>query len=242
MYSLRFLFLSLFLIYFILPGPVERVDAQRIGVGVTAGMNTSSHLNNFRFAVEDIELDLKPNIVVGYNAGLVVRQSLTESFRLQAEPSIALLGAGYEDSFTLRGFDFQTDSRTELLYGQLPILLQFTTTPPERTVFGRQRAETTYHVSGGVFGGYLLDAQFSGTNTGAPIGIAFEGEFSNDVKPQYKEYDAGVVLGGGVEHGYNNKIGIEARALFSVIDSGNAPQIGFKPQNMAVTLAVYFLL
>ena len=220
----------------------QETNSQNLGIGVTAGVNTSTHLHNFRFAIEDISLDLSPGISSGYNAGIIIRQGIHHNLRFQAEPGIAFLGAKYDDSFTLRGFDFQTESETELLYVQLPLLLQLTTTPPERTVYGRQWPETTYHLTGGIFGGYLLDGTFSGTNTGAPIGIEFQGDFSNNITDQYTFYDAGVVLGGGLEHGFNTKFGLEARLIFSVVNSGDAPQINFRTQNIAATLSFYFLL
>lgn len=220
----------------------DTAEAQRAGVGLTAGVNTSSHLKNFRFAIDDINLDLDPGFSAGFNAGLVLRRHITPSVRIQAEPGIAMMGARYNESFQLRGFQFETDSRTELYYIQVPLLLQYTTTPTEYTTFGRQRSRTTYHLTGGIFGGYLFDARFSGTNTGAPIGIEFQGAFSNDVRDQYKDYDGGIVLGAGFEHGYNTRIGFEARVIFSIIDSGNAPDINFEPQNMGVSLSVYYLL
>jgi len=242
MHQTKLLSSILLLILFIILGTAGHAHAQRIGLGVTAGINSSSHLENFRFISGDIDLDFSPGFTTGFNAGLIYRQGLSRRFRLQAEPSIALLGARYDDSFVLRGFDFESDSKTQLLYLQLPLLLQLSTTPPERTIFGRQRNETTYHLTGGIFGGYLLDAQFSGTNRGAPIGIEFEGAFSEDVRQQYKEFDGGVIIGGGMEHGHYNKIGIEARIMFSVIDSGNAVDFSFAPRNMAVGLAIYYLL
>ena len=231
-----------FLLLAFLHSITQTAEAQRLGLGITAGINTSSHLENFRFVSGDIDLDFSPGFATGFNAGLIYRHGLTQRFRLQAEPSIAMLGASYNDSFVLRGFDFESDSKTRLLYAQLPLLVQLSTVPPEQTVFGRQRSETTYHLTGGIFGGYLLDAQFSGTNRGAPIGIEFEGAFTEDVKEQYKEYDGGVIFGGGIEHGHNTKIGIEARILFSVFDSGNAVDFTFRPQNMAVSLSLYYLL
>lgn len=241
MFQLRFLSFLFIFISIIAAGTPEHVNAQRLGIGVSAGINTSTHLENFRFVSGDINLDFSPGLSTGFNAGLIVRQGITQKFRFQAEPSIAMLGASYDDSFVLRGFDFETDSKTRLLYVQLPLLIQFTTVPPERTVYGRQQSNTTYHLTGGIFGGYLLDAQFSGSNTGAPIGIEFQGAFSEDVKSQYKEYDGGIVLGGGLEHGYNSKIGLETRIMFSVFDSGNA-DFSFRPQNMAVSLSLYYML
>lgn len=216
---------------------------QGLQIGVSAGANVSSHLNNFQFEDGDINLDFSPSTKMGFNGGLILRVPINESLRFQAEPSVARIGARFDDSFELRGFNFQSDSKVDLLYLQLPLLVQLSTVPPERTVYGRQRAETTYHLTGGFYGGYLLDATFSGSNSGAPIGIQFEGDFSEDVIDQYKTYDGGVILGGGLEHGAKSKIGLEVRAFFSVIDSGNRDTLElFKPQNMGITMAVYYLL
>lgn len=216
--------------------------AQGVNFGFTGGMNISSHTNQFKYSDGDINLGLEPQILAGYQGGLVFRTNFSRIVRLQIEPSISRLGAIYRDDFSLRGFEFHTESKTELLYVQMPLLLQLSTRPPNRTIYGREPTATTYHLTGGVFGGYLLDARFSGTNTGAPIGVTFEGKFSNDVSSQYSDYDGGAVFGVGFEHGQSKKMGLEARAYYSVIDSGNAPEISFKPHNMAVTFAVYFLL
>ncbi|WP_138429467.1 porin family protein [Fodinibius saliphilus] len=215
-------------------------NGQSFELGVGAGLNMSSHVNKFFFTDGEIDLQFNPKVTVGYQGGVIIRRSFTQSLRLQVEPSIILLGANYDDSFTLRGSEFETDSRTELLYIQLPILLQLSTKPPSKTVFGRNFIATTYHISGGFYGGYLPYAKFTGTNTGAPIGIPFEGNFSNDVLSQYSEFDGGAILGVGVEHGNNSKVGFEIRAIYSFIDSGEKPA-GFEPQNMALTFSVYYM-
>lgn len=225
---------------------ISTVNAQQkqptnTSFGITASIGSSTHLNNFRFVSGDIDLDFTPNFTTSFNAGFIVRQKLTDRLRLQAEPSLSRLGASYSEGFELRGFNFQTESQTELLYVQLPLLLQITTVPPDVTVYGRHKPRTTYHITTGVYGGYLLNAQFSGENTGAPIGIEFSGTFSNDVKDQYSDFDAGTLLGVGFEYGYGTKIGLEGRVHFSVIDSGNADNFTFKPQNLALSLTGYFL-
>ena len=221
---------------------MNNASAQKVDFGILGGMNISSHLKNFRFSAENIDLDLNPKVTTGFQAGFITRMELTPSLRLQAEPSIISFGANYDESFVFQGFQFQTDSKTELLYLQIPLLLQLTTVPPERTVYGRPFPETTLHLSGGIFGGYMLDAQFSGTNTGQGAGVPFEGDFSNDVTSQYSDFDGGLIVGAGVEHGVSNKIGFETRAYFSVFDSGDAPNLSFKHQNMALTFSVYFLI
>lgn len=233
-----FIFVSLLLSFSI----TFNANAQSLGIGIKGGPNLTGHLNNFRYVSGDINLDLTPNMSSGYNVGIVYRQRLSKNYRLQLEPSILTMGAKYEEGFELRGFNFQTESETELLYVQLPLLLQLTTTPPERTVYGRQYTNTTYHLTGGIYGSYLLDAQFSGTNTGAPIGINFSGNFSNDVKEQYLDYDAGLILGVGIENGSSNRFGLDARLMLSVIEIGDASNFTFEPKNLGAIISLYFLL
>ena len=221
----------------------NKAVGQGVQIGVSAGANVSSHFKNFIFEDGDINLNFDSNPKFGLNGGFILRIPFNESVRFHAEPSIANIGAKYDDSFVLRGFDFQTDSKVDLLYIQLPLLLQISTVPPERTVYGRQRSETTYHLTGGFYGGYLLDATFSGTNRGAPIGIQFEGEFTEDILTQYKQYDGGLILGGGIEHGAKSKIGLEVRAFISLTDSGNRDSLEiFKPRNFGITFGVYYIL
>jgi len=233
--------LALFL--FCLLGQISVSKAQTVKFGVSGGMNLSTHIKEFRYSSPDVNLlEFTPNLATGYQAGVLGRFVVSPSFRIQTEPSIILLGARYDESFTVQNVEFQTDSRTKLLYFQLPLIMQLTTVPDQRTVYGRQFPTTTYHLSGGFFAGYLLEARFSGTNTGQPLGIPFEGDFSNIITSQYSSYDGGLLLGVGLEHGVDSKIGFETRASFSIFESGDTPEFWFKPQNMAVTFSVYFLI
>ena len=237
----RFIHISVLCVVLVILGAGNKLKAQPLEFGITGGVNISTHLDNFRFSEADINLNLTPKTTIGYQAGLMARKNLKRYLKFQAEPSVILLGASYEETFTLRGFEVQTDSKTELLYFRLPLLLQLSTAPAQQVVYGRQKPTTTYHLTGGIFGGYLLDAQFSGTNFGAPIGVPFKSDFSNDISSQYSNYDGGLILGAGFEHGNNNKVGIEARGHFSAYKSGSAPDMSFNPQNMAVTFAAYVL-
>lgn len=218
------------------------MNAQPVTWGVSGGLNVSSHINEFRYSEDDINLDLSPNITSDYQFGLIARKGLSPSFLLQVEPSFMVMGAHYDEMFMLRGFEFNTKSRTKLRYLRLPLLAQLSTVPREKTVYGQQFASTTYHLTVGVFGGYLLKADFKGTNTGTPVGIPFEGDFSNDVKSQYSSYDGGIIFGAGFEYGYKHKIGFETRAQYSVVNSGNASELSFHPRNIAITISLYFLL
>lgn len=228
-------------IFLILIMPFNKAYGQDVGIGLKAGLDFSTQLNNFQFTSGDLELDLDPSFTTGYNLGLIYRNRLSPNFRIQAEPAFVQIGARYKNSFTFRGFEFGTDSETELSYLQLPILFEFTTTPPDLKEFPIPWEETTYHATVGFYGSYLISATFAGTNTGAPIGIDFEEEFSNNVTSQFNEYDAGVILGAGLEHGYQNKIGLETRLLLGLLNTNNASNTEFKANNLAISVAVYYL-
>lgn len=220
---------------------IRNTNAQDIGIGLKTGLDFSTLLNNFKFQSGDLNLDLNPNFTTGYHIGLLYRNRLSPNFRVQAEPAILQIGAQYNESFTLRGFDFQTESETTLSYLHLPLVVELTTTPPDLEEFPKPWEETTYHATLGFYGSYLLDANFSGTNSGTPLGVDFEEQFSNDVSSQFNEIDAGVIIGGGLEYGYQNKIGLETRLMLGMLNSNNASKTEFKPNNLSISVAIYYL-
>jgi len=220
---------------------VNNINAQNTGIGFKAGLDFSTQLNNFQFTSGELELDLDPSFTTGYHLGLIYRNRVSPNIRIQTEPSFLKIGAKYQESFTFRGFDFETDSESKLSYIQLPVLIELTTTPPDLEEFPKPWEETTYHLTFGLYGSYLLDATFSGVNSGNPIGVDFEEEFSNDVTSQFNDFDAGVIVGGGLEYGYQNKIGIETRLMLGLLNSNNANSTEFKPNNLSISVAMYYL-
>lgn len=232
---------SLFALLFFLALSFNSVKAQDLGLGFKAGLDFSTQLNNFQFTSGDLELDLNPDFTTTYHLGIIYRNRLGKNFRIQAEPTFLNIGAIYKESFTFRGFDFQTDSETSLSYIQLPLVLELTTTPPDLQEFPKPWEETTYHATIGFYGSYLVDATFSGTNSGSPIGVDFEEEFSNDVTDQFNDFDAGLIIGGGLEYGYQNKIGVETRLMVGLLNSASANETEFKPNNLSIQVALYYL-
>lgn len=243
---IRLIIATAFFIPLLFTGTAEQTNAQPVEFGFKGGANISTHTGKFRFADGDIDLTLTPKAAYGFQAGIIARKGISDNLRIQAEPSLIMMGANYNETINVRGFDFENDSRTQLLYVQLPVMLQVSNVPEEETVYGRQFPTTTYHFSGGLFGGYLPYANFSGTNTGAPIGIEFEGDFSNTITDQYKKFDGGLAVGAGFEYGSTSKVGLEARAQLSLLQSGDDPQLdtasyNFDPRNIAFTLSAYFM-
>lgn len=234
--------LRLFLtLMFLLCLSLNPIIAQNTGIGIKAGLDFSTQLNNFKFNSGDLTLNLSPTFTSGYQIGLIYRNRIAKNFRIQAEPSLLRIGARYNESFTFRNFEFQTDSETKLLYAHLPVVLELTTTPPDLEEFPKPWEETTYHLTLGIYSSYLVDATFSGINSGSPLGVDFEEEFSNDVTSQFNKYDVGFIIGGGFEYGYQNKIGIESRLIFGVIDSNESNNNKIRLGNLWLSFAMYYL-
>lgn len=224
---------------------VKFADAQNLGVGIRIGGGASTHINEFKFLVNRDKIKLSPSFTENFDASLIYRKILTNNLRIQVEPGIVRLGASYNETLDntvdFGGFEITTDSKTNLWHAYMPLLVQLTTTPPDRLEFPKPWGETTYHVTAGIYGSYLLDATFEGTNTGAPLGVQFQGDFTEDVSDQYKDFGAGIILGGGLEHGLDQKLGIEIRGIFGALDSGDSERLNFNPLNLALTFNVYYL-
>jgi len=241
----RFSFYLTLFFYISLFQNVQQSNAQNIGLGVASGFNQSTHLNNFRFinsAGEAIDFELSPEYRTGYQYGLVLRRVLTDNLRFQIEPNYFLSGAAYNSPIILNGIEFQNISETELQYIQIPFLLQLTTTPPDRAQFPRPWPEFTFHLTGGAYAGYLLDATFSGSIRGTPIGVDFEESFENNVLDRFSRYDAGLIVGGGTEFGLNTKLGLEARLMYGLTNSGSSFESSGSTRNLAFYLSLYFIL
>lgn len=211
------------------------LKAQTIDFGVTTGVNISTHTKMFRYHGNNSSLSLSPAVEANFQIGTLVRTNINQYLRIQAEPSAVMLGARYDGTNKLGIENIQTSGRTKLLYLQMPLLIQLSTKPSnKRKVYGLQFISTTYHLSAGLFGGYLLDSRFTGTNA--------EGSFSYDINRQYSNFDGGLMLGFGLERGDDEKMGFEVRGMYSLFSNGSGSDAFFRPQNLAASLAVYYIL
>jgi|GEM_PF-550941 len=205
--------------------------------GFTAGMNISTHTDKYNYSGD---VAFTPDMAAGYQVGLLVRGRFSESLAIQLEPSIVKLGARYQETFLQQDLEYHTESWTRLVYLQLPLMAQYSIDPFVETLTRRSSPYTRYHLTGGLFGGYLLNAQFKGMNYRSPNFEAFqEGRFSEDVLIHYSKYDAGVVFGMGFE--YDQTIGFDARMQYTMLQTYNSTP-AYKPQNMALMFSVTYLI
>lgn len=209
-------------------------QSQSLKFGLKAGLNISNHTDKFSNYEGN---QLTPETALGYQIGLITRKKLNEVLKVGAEPSLIMLGANYNESVTLDGREFQTDTRSNLHYLHLPVLLHFYKEPKinGRTVYGNQLVQYSYHFTFGLFGEYLLSANLNGDNIDGNLTRSV----SEDVINQYSKYDAGAVVGFGME--FIEKLGFDLRFQQTFIQAYNGnPRL--KPKNYAFKLSFVYLL
>lgn len=222
-------------------GDIQPAAAQKAGLGVTGGGTLSTHTRAFSLDDSALQMDLEPEFRSGYHYGIVLRRILSDHFRLQLEPRFASIGADYDGIITFAGNDLMIDATSEVHYIQLPVLLQLTTTPPDRAKFPRPWPEFTFHFSAGAYAGYLVESAFSGTVRGTPLGVEFSDSFSNNSSDQFAQYDAGLVIGGGSEFGLNTKLGADLRLMYGLKNAADTSDVPLDLQNVIVSLSFYFI-
>jgi hypothetical protein len=209
-------------------------QSQSLKFGLKAGFNISNHTDKFRNYEGN---QLTPESALGYQAGLLARAKLNQLLKASLEPSLMMLGANYNESVTLNGREFQTDTRSNLLYLHLPVLLHFYQEPKinSRTVYGNQLVQYSYHFTIGLFGEYLLSARLTGDNIDGNLTRSV----SEDVIDNYSKYDAGGVVGFGME--FIEKFGFDIRFQHTFLQTYNGnPRL--KPKNYAFKLSFVYLL
>ena len=213
-------------------------QAQDYGFGGKTGLTVVTQTGNFIFTDGDINVDLESGFMAGYTLGVFTRLAIDNNLRLLTEINYSRYGAAYDGSFVLQNQQIFTRSTTGIRYIQIPVMVEWFTDPPDLGPYRYQRPYWSWIVKGGLYGGYRVDAVFSGTNTARILGVDFESDFSNDVTDSYKAFDAGLTIGGGIEYGLNRKYGFEARFVMGVLNVGNE----MNTRNRGLVFAFYFVM
>ena len=213
-------------------------QAQDYRFGVKTGFLSVTQTGNFIFSDGGINVDLDSGYMSGYTLGLFTRLTIDNNLRLLTEINYSRYGAAYDGSFVIQNQQIFTQSTTGVRYVQVPVMVEWYTDPPDLGPYRYQRPYWSWIVKGGLYGGYRIDAVFSGTNTARILGVDFESDFSNGVTDSYKAFDAGVTIGGGVEYGLTRKYGFETRFVMGVLDVGNE----INTRNMGFVFAFYFVM
>lgn len=217
--------------------PVQ-VHAQQYGFGIKTQAAVMTQTGNFKFNEGAVSLDLSSGFISGYSVGFFSRLTLDDSWKLVTELNFSRYGASYDGSFEFQNQVIFTESTTGIRYFQIPVLLEWHTLAPDLGPYRYQRPYWSWHAKGGIYGGYRIDAVFSGNNSAEILGVNFASEFSNDVTDSFKAFDAGITLGGAVEYGLRRKYGFETRFVMGLYDVGN----NNTTRNIGLLFGFYYLL
>jgi len=210
---------------------------KNLDFGITAGVNISTHTDKYRYAGD---IAFTPQRAAGYQLGMMVRYKLADLFSVQANPSVMMLGARYEETFNQENTQYWTDTQTRLLYLQLPVKLVYPLNLLLESVAGITGLKNEYHLSAGLFGNYLYDADLKGSNYAeiATGGRNME-SFSRDIINSYSKYDAGLLVGWGME--YENRLGFDLELQYTLKQIYNSNPV-YKPKNRAIVFAITYLI
>lgn len=167
---------------------VQTASAQLFGVGVKGGVNFANLSGDFIFREDGITVEPNLKTRPGFVIGASMRSRLLPLISLQPEILYSEKGA----KFDLRGQDIgmpgaSIDGSIDLKYLEVPILLRVGLPIPGFSPFVYAGPAFAYTLSAETTLEFRL-AGFSETET-------------QDIKDEVKNFDYGLVIGGGMEFG-----------------------------------------
>ena len=212
--------------------------AQDYSFGVKIGFSVVTQTGNFAYADGEVDLELESGFMAGYSFGVVSRLTLGSNWNLLTELNYSRFGASYDDSFQFQNQQIFAVGKTRINYIQVPVMVDWQTGPPDLGPYRYQRPYISWHARGGLYGGYRVNARFSGTNTAQILGVDFESEFSNDVTDTFQAFDFGLTAGGAVEYGLRQKFGFETRLVLGMLNAGT----NMDSRNMGLVFGFYWMI
>jgi hypothetical protein len=232
----RFLFI-LFLV------PLS-LNTQTFNFGLKTGLSSSVlHGDGYSFLDEDILLNLDPTIGIRFTGGAIARLNVTPSFSIQTEILYTTKGARFNEEVDIRGHLLNLNGNVTLGYIELPLLLRFTTTLPDRGPLFYPKPGTTFNAYFGAAGAYKTRATFSGDISGEVFGVSYFEEYKNGVWNQFTDIDLGVVVGLGFEYGARDetKYFIDLRFTYGLMDIGDDPETNISLRNSHASISMGIL-
>jgi len=200
------------------------LSAQKLDFGLKGSINASYFHGDYIYTGETLTLDPNPRLSTRFSGGGFIRFNFTNITSIQTELLYTSRGARFRESLEFRNQTLDLNGDLTLTYIELPVLLRFTTTLPDRGPTFVQEPGFTYNAYTGASFGYKTNATFSGRLTGEVFGDDFGERFRNRVWDQFRDTDISLIVGAGFEYGIQYRFTLDVRYVISVTDIGNDPQ------------------
>jgi len=216
-------------------------NAQVFQFGLKTGLNTSYFQGDqYSFIEDDVQLSLDPKVTLRFTGGAIARINFTPAFAMQTEILYTTKGARFNEEIDVRGQELNIEGGITLGYMEVPLLLRFSTTRPDRGPLFYPKPGMTFNVYAGGVAAYRTRSTFSGEITGDLFGLPFDEEFKNNVWYQFDDIDYGIVVGTGFEYGAEDtmKYLVDVRYTLGLMDIGDDPQTNFSLRNGNISVSV----
>ena len=233
MKKLRFL-IFVYLIFF----GQSFLNAQSFNYGFKGSVNASYFHGGYIYIIGDEILAPEPKLSSRFSVGGLLRYNLTELTSIQTELLYTTRGVRFGENIEFRNQILRLNGDLMLTYIEIPVLLRFTTSLPDRGPTFIQEPGFTFNVyTGGSFG-YKTNAKFSGRLTGELFGDDFRERFENRVWNQFTDTDFSFIFGTGFEYGIQYRFTLDIRYVLSITDIGNDPQFPEDIRNGMVSVFI----
>jgi hypothetical protein len=226
------LFISLIFLY------NTSLYATDINFGFKGSINASYFHGDYVYTGEIITLDPGPKLSTRFSAGGLVRYNFTDVTSLQTEILYTTRGVRFRETFEFRNQTLFLNGDLTLTYVELPVLLRFTTSLPDRGPTFVQEPGFTYNAYAGTSFAYKTNATFSGRLTGDIFGDDFRQRFENRIWDQFTGTDISFIIGAGLEYGIRYRFTFDVRYVLSITNIGNDSQFPEDIRNGMVSVFI----
>ena len=195
--------------------------ASDFNYGLKGSINASYFHGDYIYTGQTLTLDPEPRLSTRFSGGGFIRFNFTNITSIQTELLYTSRGARFRESLEFRNQTLDLSGDLTLTYIELPVLLRFTTTLPDRGPTFVQEPGFTYNAYTGASFAYKTNATFSGRLTGEVFGDDFSERFNNRVWNQFSDTDVSFIVGAGFEYGIQYRFTLDIRYVISVTDIGN---------------------
>jgi hypothetical protein len=208
-------------ITFIQSGSLVAFD---INFGIKGGLNGSYLHGTYIYIVDDTPLHFNPNLSERFSLGGFIRYNFTDMTAIQSEILYSTRGCHFSENFEFRNQILKIDGELTLSYIEIPILIRFSTSLPDRGPTFVQEPGFAFNVYTGASFSYKTDAILTGRISGDVLGEDYNERFRNRVWNQFTDNDLSIILGAGFEYGVRYRFIFDIRYAMGLLSIGKDPQ------------------
>jgi hypothetical protein len=195
-----------------------------INFGLKGSLNVSYLNGTYIYMINDIPLHFNPRLSERLSLGGFIRYNFTGTTSIQSEILYSTRGCHYSEIFEFRNQSLKIDGELTLSYIEIPILIRFSTSLPDRGPTFVQEPGFTFNVYVGPSFSYKTNAILTGRISGDVLGEDLNERFRNRIWNQFTDNDLSIIVGAGFEYGVRYRFIFDIRYAMGLLNIGKDQQ------------------